>query len=78
MTPRKCKYCDFKYVHEFNFEMLDGSNETTKKQSFCSHDESVYIDPFLGVQQHRTCERMRQEGQPCGPDAILWEKKNDV
>ena len=73
MMNKKCKKCKYSEKHKTLFE---GFGETLKMtSSLCIHAASVYWCPIAERPTVKSTMLMRNEGEPCGPDAILWEKK---
>ena len=73
MMNKKCKYCKHREVHKTCFENF--GEPLIKSFSLCVHDQSSLWNPISERHEVMTTAGMRKEGEPCGPDAILWEKK---
>ena len=72
----KCKKCKYREVHNTVFE---GFSEPVKiVSSLCMHEKSTYWCPISEDYIVMSTMIMRETGRPCGPDAVLWEKKDEV
>ena len=75
MKNKRCKACKHRTAEKSRFEMLDGK-WCTNTWACCMHKKAVFTNS-IGEVVFSLCETMRQEGRPCGPEAILWEAKSN-
>ena len=69
-----CLSCKHREVLNFVFEN-DHGESITQSFDLCEHKESVYWGSKSQMYLLNSIMQMRKVGGPCGPDAVLWEKK---
>ena len=72
MKSRKCKLCRYQQVYIYGFRL----EAPKQKLKICLNSKSLYVTE-RGWQDYKKCKTMRMSGESCGPDAKLWEKKNE-